>query len=94
MMKTNIAAEQKRMEREYSRLYQCYSNFTKLKLEMTELEARAATDPAAVKKLNDLQAFIPQGIAGLESQARKDMQALNIALKQLQTRLKNIVNNQ
>lgn len=94
MMKTNIAAEQKRMEREYSRLYQCYSNFTKLKLAMAELAARAAIEPAAEKKFNDLQALMPQGIAGLEHQAGKDMQALNIALKQLQTRLKNIVNNQ
>lgn len=94
MMKTNIAAEQKRMEREYSRLCQCYSNFTSMKLAMAELVARAATDPAAAEKLNDLQALMPQGIAGLERQAGKDMHALNVALKQLQSRLKNIVNNQ
>ncbi|RKR64194.1 secretion system chaperone SseA [Yokenella regensburgei] len=94
MMKTNIAAEQKRMEREYSRLCQCYANFTRLKLTMAELVARAATDPAAAKKLNDLQALMPQGIAGLERQAGKDMQALNVALKQLQSRLKNMVNDQ
>jgi len=93
-MKTNIAAEQKRIEREYSRLCQCYSNFTGLKLAMAQLVARAATDPAAAKKLNDLQALIPQGIAGLERQAGKDMQALSVALKQLQSRLKNMVNNQ
>ncbi|MFP2694217.1 hypothetical protein ACLETS_23830 [Enterobacter ludwigii] len=94
MMKTNIAAEQKRMEREYSRLCQSYSSFTRLKLAMAELVAHAATDPAAAKKLNDLQALMPQGIAGLERQAGKDMQALNVALKQLQSRLKNMVNNQ
>ncbi|WP_447783526.1 hypothetical protein [Enterobacter asburiae] len=94
MTKTNIAAEQKIMEREYSRLCQCYSNFTRLKLAMAELVARAATDPAAAEKLNDLQALMPQGIAGLERQAGKDIQALNVALKQLQSRLKNIVNNQ
>lgn len=93
-MKTNIAAEQKKMEREYSRLCQCYSNFTKLKLAMGELVARAATEPAAAKKLNDLQALMPQGIAGLERQAAKDIQALNVALKQLKSRLKNIANNQ
>lgn len=93
-MKTNIEAEQKRMEREYSRLCQCYSNFTKLKMAMAELVARSATDPAAAKKLNDLQALMPQGIAGLERQTGKDMQALNVALKQLQSRLKNMVNDQ
>lgn len=93
MMKTNIAAEQKRMEREYARLYQCYSNFSKLKLAMAELMARAATDSDAVKKINDLQTLMPQGIEGLERQAEKDMQALNVALKQLQSRLKHIINN-
>lgn len=61
---------------------------------MTELVARAATDPAAAKKLNNLQALMPQGIAGLERQVGKDMQALNVALKQLQSRLKNMVNDQ
>ncbi|WP_263070768.1 hypothetical protein [Enterobacter huaxiensis] len=61
---------------------------------MAELVARAATDPAAAKKLNDLQALMPQGIAGLERQAGKDMQALNVSLKQLQSRLKNMVNDQ
>lgn len=94
MMKTNIAAEQKRIEREYSRLYQCYTKFSELKLAMAELVTRAATDPAAVNKIHDLQALIPEGIEGLERQAEKDMQALNVALKQLQSRLKNIVNNQ
>lgn len=61
---------------------------------MAELVARAATDPAAAKKLNDLQALMPQGVAGLEHQAGKDMQALNVALKQLQSRLKHMVNDQ
>ena len=93
MMKTNITAEQKRMEREYSRLCQCYSNFTKLKQSMAELVANAATDPVASKKLSDLQALIPEGVAGLERQAGKDMQALSVALKQLQSRLNNLVNN-
>ncbi len=37
---------------------------------------------------------MPQGIAGLERQTGKDMQALNVALKQLQSRLKNMVNDQ
>ncbi|KML18201.1 hypothetical protein VL10_23760 [Leclercia adecarboxylata] len=94
MMKTNIAAEQKRIEREYTRLCEYYSSFTKLKLAMPEFAARAKTDPDVAKKLNDLQALMPQGIAGLEQQARKDMQSLNVALKQLQSRLENIVNNQ
>lgn len=94
MMKTNIAAEQKRIEREYSRLCQCYSNFTKLKMAMAELVACAETNPASAKKLNDLQALMPQSIAELERQAGKDMQALSVALKQLQSRLTNIVNNQ
>lgn len=93
MMKNNISAEQKIIEREYYRLCECYSNFTRLKLAMAELVARAATDPAAAKKLNDLQELMPHGIAGLERQAKKDMQALNVALKQLQSRLKNIINN-
>lgn len=92
-MRTSIAAEQKKIDREYSRLYQCYSNFVVLKQKVAELEARAATDPAAAKKLGDLQALIPGSISELELSAEKDIRALGIALKQLQSRIKNIVNN-
>lgn len=92
-MKTNIAAEQKRMEREYTRLCQCYSNFTVLKRSMGELADRAATDPVAAEKLSDLKTLIPNGILGLEREAKKDIKALNAALKQLQSRIKSIGNN-
>lgn len=94
MMKTNIDAELKRMEQEYSRLSRFYSDFRRLKLAADELRDRAATDPAAAKKLNDLQALIPQGAEEVGRRAERDIQVLNAALKQLQSRLKHIVNNQ
>lgn len=94
MMKTNIAAELKIMEREYSRLCRFYSNFSGLRLTVSELADRAATDPVAAKKLNELQAVMPQGIAELERRAGKDIKALNAALKQLQSRFENMADNQ
>lgn len=91
-MKTNIEAEQQKIEREYSRLRQCYSDFTELKQVITELTACSA-DPVAAKKLNALHTLVPDGITALEHRISKDMQALNTALKQLQSRIKNSINN-
>ena len=87
-MKARIAAEQKRMEREYNRLNQCYSEFNQLKRKMADLVSHASTDPVAAEKLSGLNGLFPEGIQGVEQRMKQDINVLNNALKKLQAQIK------
>ncbi|WP_254900207.1 hypothetical protein [Lonsdalea iberica] len=90
-MRKDIEAERKRIEREYIRLEKCFSDFTHLKQRMLGLIADSEKDPEAARKLMALQQLFPEGLGGIENNARQDMKALNTTLKQLQSKFKNIV---
>ncbi|MFP1930072.1 hypothetical protein ACLEE4_15205 [Lonsdalea quercina] len=92
-MRKDIESERKRIEREYIWLEKCFSDFNHLKKRILELVADSAKEPEAAKKLTELQRLFPEGLEGIENNARQDMKALNTTLKKLQSKLKNIVSN-
>ncbi|NLS55310.1 hypothetical protein [Hafnia alvei] len=92
-MKINIEAEKKRIERECLRLDKFFSDFTFIKSAMAELVANAETDPQAREKLRQLEALFPEGIQGMEQNARRDMKTLSVALKKVQSQLSYAISN-
>lgn len=90
-MQTNIEAEKKKIDREYARLGKCFLDFAHLKKSIADLVNNAATDPAAEKRLVQLQSLFPGGLGEIENNARQDMKTLSIALKKLQSKLKDVV---
>lgn len=92
-MQLNIEVEKKRIERECLRLDKCFSDFTHLKNAIDELISNAETDALASQKLAQLSELLPEGIQGMERNARQDMKKLSAALKKVQSQLKHSISN-
>lgn len=89
-MSINLDAEMKKMEREYSRLLKCFSDFNAIKHEVAALVACTPTDTdiQSKKKQDAIQRLLPDGIKGIERDTKEEIKKLNTLLKQLDTQLK------
>ncbi|MCW2474999.1 MULTISPECIES: hypothetical protein [unclassified Symbiopectobacterium] len=86
-MSGNIQSQFKKFEVEYERLLKCFSEFEKIKSELTS--AGHTVSP------HDAQAVKPLGIHHMNiiaENAKKDLKALTISLKKIETHIKHSVN--
>lgn len=86
-MPGNIASQFKKFEVEYQRLLTCFSAFEKIKRELTCAEHTVAHhDVQAKKPLSAHQINI------IAENAKKDLKALTVSLKKIETHIKHSVN--
>lgn len=86
-MSDNITSQFKKFEAEYERLLKCFSAFEKIKSELTSMGRSVAHHDAQAEK--PLSTHHMNAIA---ENAKKDLKALTISLKKIETHIKHSVN--
>lgn len=78
----------KKLEKEYSLLIKRLSEFESIRREMMALTAQASSDPLAKKRLDALQAMLPQYVDDFQSIAKQELKKLKNTMRQFDAYLK------
>lgn len=85
-----LAAECKKLEREYTHLHEYFSTFNQLKQSVAEHLVQAETDPQARERRDHFYRRFPQGFSGLDREINQDIKEISGSLKKLEAELKQL----